>query len=321
MCDKIIINKFILLLGKIINILDNNKKIKNEILEDIKKNIIYNKTSIGYDFSLPTNYNYNKINNILQNKCLESIKIIKVTPYVGSQKIIDGGINLNKNIPNFISKNMNTYEYKNTILFDAINTILLKTKNINNEWSKTNHRVCEGITYWDWSNCLDYCKFEREKNKYYDKSKNIKYYGNKSRICLCGNVNKKFSYSFNYFLSCQSGSRCGFQNALGKLLSDVDGQIDMCDLDEIIIWGDKCIDGKYGTGGNWNPLLPCGVCYENIRKIVEHQYIPLKIYCYLPEQLQDKPVKKIIKIPFESLSLLKYYNNIMTKNELIKLIS
>lgn len=296
----ITINEVTLLLSKIINLSDEY------LLEHVKKNIVFK----NGEFKFKNNFNMTKI---LKNKHLQTIKIILVEKTMGSQSIVDGGINLEECVPNFVSKNKSIYKCNNITLFTAINKTVNLTKNFNDEWSKTCHRVCETITYWDWSNCSDFCRESRNKNKYYNNNK--KYYGKGSRICLCGAVTKKFTFGYNYFLSDQSGSRCGFQNALGRLLGNTNGQIDMCDLEEVVIWGNK-----NGCNKKWNPLLPCGVCYENMRTIVEHQYIPLNIYCYLPNQKQNDIVKEIIKIPFESLHLFKYYANIMTKDDLINMI-
>ena len=82
------------------------------------------------------------------------------------------------------------------------------------------------------------------------------------------NNEKKFVTAVNYELSTPGGSRCAEQNAIGMAIAN-NPKLQFEDIRDIVV---------YGSGGLSNPLYPCGVCQENLRKLNINNQI--KVYTY-----------------------------------------
>ncbi len=99
---------------------------------------------------------------------------------------------------------------------------------------------------------------------------------------------KRYVTTTNYELSTPGGSRCSEQIAIGMAIAKYP-EIHFKDFKEFIIYGEGFTDKKTGLD-NSNPLWPCGVCCENIRKIVKSNpdfkvYAYPKDYVFYPEKL------------------------------------
>lgn len=82
------------------------------------------------------------------------------------------------------------------------------------------------------------------------------------------NGRKRFVTAVNYELSTPGGSRCAEQNAIGMAVAN-NPKLQFEDIRDIVV---------YGSGGLSNPLYPCGVCQENLRKLnIDNQ---IKVYTY-----------------------------------------
>jgi cytidine deaminase len=82
------------------------------------------------------------------------------------------------------------------------------------------------------------------------------------------NGGKRFVTAVNYELSTPGGSRCAEQNAIGMAIAN-NPKLQFKDVRDIVV---------YGSGGLSNPLYPCGVCQENLRKLNINNQI--KVYTY-----------------------------------------
>lgn len=108
--------------------------------------------------------------------------------------------------------------------------------------------------------------------------------------CRCP---RKWELAVNYELSTPSGSRCSEQNCLGKLASM---GLATCNIREIFVHGDM------HNNEDPNPLFPCGVCENMLRRIthdVQKEYGG-DVTLYMFDQVRDP--KKLVCIPVQEIS-------------------
>ena len=79
---------------------------------------------------------------------------------------------------------------------------------------------------------------------------------------------KRFVTGMNYELSTPSGSRCAEQNAIGVAIANYP-TLRFDGIREVLV---------YGGGAFKNPLYPCGVCIENLRKINVNKQISVLVF-------------------------------------------
>ncbi|CUE70571.1 CDD/CDA-like deaminase, putative [Bodo saltans] len=108
--------------------------------------------------------------------------------------------------------------------------------------------------------------------------------------CRCP---RKWELAVNYELSTPSGSRCSEQNCLGKLAAM---GLATCNLREIFVHGDM------HNNEDPNPLFPCGVCENMLRRIthdVQKEYGG-DVTLYMFDQVREP--KKLVCIPVQEIS-------------------
>lgn len=108
--------------------------------------------------------------------------------------------------------------------------------------------------------------------------------------CTCP---RQFELAVNYELSTPSGSRCSEQNCLGKLASN---GVPTHAIREVFVHGSQ------HNNDDPNPLFPCGVCENMLRRIskdVQKEYgAELMLYMF---DAVNAP-KKLVVIPFSEIS-------------------
>lgn len=186
-----------------------------------------------------------------------------------------------------------------------LNKVIKKTpkyiKYRNNIWGQTESLTSESIIYWSYNKCKKECK--KKRIELYKISPNNKY------DCICGMAEEKCKYGLNWSISAQHGSMCGAKTALSSILADTHGIINMNDITKIITYGQSTHKNELDS---WNPLYPCGTCYELLRKISRKKVKePLNIYMYPSffDVLKKNIYNYVYEIDFDFLQLIIYYKH------------
>ncbi|RNF25991.1 uncharacterized protein Tco025E_01778 [Trypanosoma conorhini] len=109
--------------------------------------------------------------------------------------------------------------------------------------------------------------------------------------CTC---NRSYVIAVNYELSTPSGSRCSEQNALGKLASM---GLPTCAIREVFVHGENL-----GAQTDPNPLFPCGVCENMLRKVTRDVYDTYggDVVLYMFDSTVNP--KKLVYLPINEIS-------------------
>ncbi|EKG04265.1 hypothetical protein TCSYLVIO_004673 [Trypanosoma cruzi] len=113
----------------------------------------------------------------------------------------------------------------------------------------------------------------------------------RSTWCTC---TRSFVLAVNYELSTPSGSRCSEQNALGKLASM---GLPTSAIREIFVHGEML-----GSKKDPNPLFPCGVCENMLRKVTRdvHDAYGGDVVLYMFDSTVNP--KKLVYLPINEIS-------------------
>ncbi|KAH9578052.1 Deaminase [Trypanosoma melophagium] len=109
--------------------------------------------------------------------------------------------------------------------------------------------------------------------------------------CSCP---RSFVIAVNYELSTPSGSRCSEQNAMGKLASM---GLPTNSVREVFVHGEN-----KGIEKDPNPLFPCGVCENMLRKVTQDVYQAHggNVVLYMFDSTENP--KKLVSLPINEIS-------------------
>ncbi|ORC85616.1 uncharacterized protein TM35_000342280 [Trypanosoma theileri] len=109
--------------------------------------------------------------------------------------------------------------------------------------------------------------------------------------CSCP---RSFVIAVNYELSTPSGSRCSEQNAMGKLASM---GLPTNAVREVFVHGEN-----KGIQKDPNPLFPCGVCENMLRKVTRdvHEAHGGNVMLYMFDSTEDP--KRLVSLPLNEIS-------------------